>query len=55
MEPFSPFLRSPARIKQASKRHFCDPSLTVVVGVAGAAYRRPDGVYVLPLSALRPK
>ena len=22
-----PFLRSPARIKQASKRHFCDPSL----------------------------
>lgn len=153
MEPFSPFLRSPARIKQASKRHLCDPSLAasllgatpkmllrdlrtfgflfealaerdlrvyadalgaglyhyqdyadreidaviqfpdgawsafevklgmaqvdeaaaklvdlasafsknpprslaVVVGLAGAAYRRPDGVYVLPLTALRPK
>ena len=153
MEPFSPFLRSPARIKQASKRHLCDPSLAasllgatpkmllrdlrtfgflfeamaerdlrvyadalgaalyhyqdyadreidaviqfpdgawgafevklgmaqvdeaaanlvdlasafsknpprslaVVVGLAGAAYRRPDGVYVLPLTALGPK
>ena len=30
-------------------------SLAVVVGLAGAAYRRPDGVYVLPLTALRPK
>jgi len=32
-----------------------DRSLAVVVGVAGAAYRRPDGVYGLPLAALRPK
>lgn len=29
-------------------------SLAVVVGLAGAAYRRPDGVYVLPITALRP-
>ena len=152
IEPFSTFLRSPARIKQAPKRHFCDPSiaaallgasvpmllrdlrtfgflfeslalhdlavyaqaldaklfhyqdydgreidavvqfpddtwsafeiklnpaqvddaaarlkkiasvfrhnppasLSVIVGKAGMAYRRPDGVYVLPLTALRP-
>ena len=152
IEPFSTFLRSPSRIKQAPKRHFCDPSipaallgateqmllrdvqtfgflfeslalrdlqiyaecsgarlyhyqdyanreidaviqfedgtwhameiklnpqhadqaaenllaiaslfrhnppasLSVVVGKSGTAYRRPDGVYVLPLTALRP-
>lgn len=29
-------------------------SLAVVVGLAGAAYRRPDGVYVLPITSLRP-
>ena len=28
-------------------------SLAVVVGVHGVAYRRDDGVYVLPLTALR--
>lgn len=152
IEPFSTFLRSPARIKQSVKRHFCDPSiaaallgatgkmllrdfrtfgflfeslvlrdlqiyaeamggrlfhyqdyegreidaviqqedggwsafevklnpalvdeaaeslkkiavlfkhnppmsLSVIVGKSGTAYRRPDGVYVLPITALRP-
>ena len=29
-------------------------SLAVVVGLTGAAYRRPDGVYVLPITSLRP-
>ena len=29
-------------------------SLAVVVGLASAAYRRPDGVYVLPIISLRP-
>ena len=29
-------------------------SLAVVIGLAGAAYRRPDGVYVLPITSLRP-
>lgn len=29
-------------------------SLAVVVGLAGAAYQRPDGVYVLPVTALKP-
>ena len=28
-------------------------SLAVVVGVHGIAHRRPDGVYVLPLTALK--
>ena len=152
IDPFSTFLRSPTRIKQSAKRHFCDPSiaaallgatesmllrdlrtfgflfeslairdlqiygeaigaklfhyqdydgreidailqfedgswnafevklnpmqadeaaanllkiaalfkrnppasLSVVVGKSGLAYRRPDGVYVLPLTSLRP-
>ena len=27
IKPFSTFLRSPVRIKQQSKRHFCDPSI----------------------------
>jgi predicted AAA+ superfamily ATPase len=31
IEPFSTFLRSPARIKQASKRHFCDPSIAAAL------------------------
>ena len=29
-------------------------SLAVVVGLSGAAYRRQDGVYVLPITALKP-
>ena len=29
-------------------------ALAIVVGLAGAAYRRPDGVYVLPITSLRP-
>ena len=28
--------------------------LAVVVGLAGAAFRRKDGVYVLPVTSLRP-
>ena len=31
IEPFSPFLRSPMRIKQAPKRHFCDPSIAAAL------------------------
>ena len=31
IEPFSTFLRSPARIKQAPKRHFCDPSIAAAL------------------------
>ena len=32
-----------------------DPSvLCVICGMSGAAYRRPDGVYVVPITALRP-
>lgn len=30
-EPFSPFLRSPVRIKQQSKRRFCDPSIAAAL------------------------
>lgn len=30
-EPFSPFLRSPSRIKQQPKRRFCDPSLAAAL------------------------
>lgn len=29
-------------------------SLAIIVGLSSAAYRRPDGVYVLPITALRP-
>ena len=29
--PFSTFLRSPARIKQSPKRHFCDPSIAAAL------------------------
>ncbi|MEA4864795.1 MAG: ATP-binding protein, partial [Sphaerochaeta sp.] len=29
-------------------------SLCVICGLSNAAYRRPDGVYVVPLTALRP-
>lgn len=29
-------------------------SLAVVVGLSSAAYKRPDGVYVLPITALKP-
>lgn len=33
----------------------CAPSaLIVVVGIASAAYRRKDGVYVVPITALKP-
>ncbi len=31
IEPFSTFLRSPVRIKQMVKRHFCDPSIPVAL------------------------
>ena len=31
IEPFSTFLRSPTRIKQSSKRHFCDPSIAAAL------------------------
>ena len=31
IEPFSTFLRSPARIKQSPKRHFCDPSIAAAL------------------------
>ena len=31
IEPFSTFLRSPARIKQTPKRHFCDPSIAAAL------------------------
>ena len=29
-------------------------SMAIVVGLSSAAYRRPDGVYVLPITALKP-
>ena len=29
-------------------------SLAVIVGKHGIAHRRPDGVYVLPITALKP-
>ena len=29
-------------------------SLAIVVGLSSAAYKRPDGVYVLPITALKP-
>ena len=31
IEPFSTFLRSPTRIKQSVKRHFCDPSIAAAL------------------------
>lgn len=31
IEPFSTFLGSPTRIKQSSKRHFCDPSIAAAL------------------------
>ena len=31
IEPFSPFLRSPSRIKQTAKRHFCDTSIAAAL------------------------
>ena len=31
IEPFSTFLRSPTRIKQSHKRHFCDPSIAAAL------------------------
>ena len=31
IEPFSTFLRSPTRIKQSLKRHFCDPSIAAAL------------------------
>ena len=42
-------------LKIASCFHRNPPvSLAVVVGKSGLAYRRPDGVYVLPLTSLKP-
>lgn len=35
-------------------KHNPPESLAVVVGKSGLAYRRPDGVYVLPLTMLKP-
>ena len=31
IEPFSTFLRSPMRVKQTPKRHFCDPSIAAAL------------------------
>lgn len=31
IEPFSTFLRSPVRVKQSVKRHFCDPSIAAAL------------------------
>ena len=54
---------NPAQVDEATEtltkvaaifRHHPPASLSVVVGKGGVAYRRPDGVYVLPLTALRP-
>lgn len=54
---------NPAQVDEAAARlqkiaslfrHHPPASLSVIVGKAGMAYRRPDGVYVLPLTALRP-
>ena len=42
------------------KRHIAEKgghppqSLAIVVGISSAAYKRPDGVYVLPITALKP-
>lgn len=38
IEPFSTFLRSPSRIKQGAKRHFCDPS--IAAALLGASERK---------------
>ena len=35
-------------------RHNPPTSLSVVVGKSGIAHRREDGVYVLPITSLRP-
>jgi len=35
-------------------QHNPPASLSVVVGKSGTAYRRPDGVFVLPLTTLKP-
>ena len=35
-------------------KHNLPDSQSVVVGKSGIAYRRPDGVYVLPITTLTP-
>ena len=47
---------SPAVVRIASKfKHNPPTALGVIVGKSGLAYRRQeDGVYVLPLAALKP-
>ena len=64
--PFSSGIRSSVRVKQAEnlleiKRQIEeDPKgkppavLCVLCGLANAAYQRPDGVFVVPVTALRP-
>ena len=44
-----------ARLCSIASRFVHNPprSLAVVVGVHGIAHRRPDGVYVLPLTSLK--
>ena len=42
IEPFSTFLRSPARIKQSVKRHFCDPSIAAALLGASEAMLTRD-------------
>ncbi len=48
---WGPHLRSKAALRQAPRRHFCDPSLAVVCG-SGYGYRRADGISVVPVGAL---
>ena len=45
-----------ANLKKVSAifKHNPPTALAVVVGKSGMAYRRPDGVYVVPLTALKP-
>lgn len=42
IEPFSTFLRSPSRIKQSVKRHFCDPSIAAALLGASEAMLSRD-------------
>ena len=46
-------LKIKKKLEQASKN--CAPKqLIVLTGMSNAAYQRPDGVFVLPLLALKP-
>jgi len=55
--PWAPHLRSKSILRNASKRHFVDPSLAVaallgVIVSTGYGYMRKDGVAVIPVGAL---